>query len=83
MSLGMTGRKTAVYRNRFVAALAGTILIAYAHLGSSTGQLAQEALAWGKPVFTLAHPANEHLLRLGIRPYVPDNTAGQEESQRS
>ena len=56
---------TALTRNRFVAALADTVLIAHAQPGSKTEQLAQEVMGWGKQVQTLDHPANEHLLALG------------------
>ena len=59
---------TALTRNRFVAALADTVLIAHAQPGSKTEQLAQEVVGWGKPVYTLDHPANEHLLALGAEP---------------
>ena len=55
-------------RNRFVAALADTVLIAHAQPGSKTEQLAQEVVGRGKQVCTLDHPANEHLLALGARP---------------
>jgi len=57
---------TALVRNRFVAALADTVLIAHAQPGSKTEQLAQEVVGWGKSVYTLDHPANEHLLALGV-----------------
>ena len=59
---------TALTRNRFVAALADTVLIAHAQPGSKTEQLAQEVLGWGKQVYTLDHPANEHLLASGAEP---------------
>ncbi len=59
---------TALTRNRFVAALADTVLIAHAQPGSKTEQLAQEVVGWGKQVHTLDHPANEHLLALGATP---------------
>ena len=59
---------TALTRNRFVAALADTVLIAHAQPGSKTEQLAQEVVGWGKPVYTLDHTANEHLLALGAEP---------------
>ncbi len=62
---------TALVRNRFVAALADTVLIAHAQPGSKTEQLAQEVLGWGKQVYTLDHPANEHLLALGAQPLAP------------
>ena len=60
---------TALTRNRFVGALADTVLIAHAQPGSKTEQLAQEVLAWGKPVYTLDNPANDGLLALGAQPY--------------
>lgn len=60
-------KETAIFRNRFMAALAGKVLIPYAHPGSSSEQLAQEAKQWGKPVYTLAHSANQHLIDAGIQ----------------
>lgn len=62
-------KEMAIYRNRVVAALADSVLVAYAHPGSSTEMVAREALAWGKPVYTLDHTVNEGLMRMGIRPY--------------
>ena len=62
-------KEAARARNRFVAALADAVLIAYAHPGSSTAQLAQEALDWGKRVYRLDHPANDHLAMHPIPPY--------------
>ncbi|MCC6607157.1 MAG: DNA-processing protein DprA [Anaerolineae bacterium] len=59
-------KETAVTRNRFMAALADTVLIAYAHPGSSTEQLAYEAKAWGKSVYVLPNSANHHLISRGI-----------------
>jgi predicted Rossmann fold nucleotide-binding protein DprA/Smf involved in DNA uptake len=59
---------TALTRNRFVAALADTVLIAHAQPGSKTEQLAQEVVGWGKQVYTLDHPANGYLLALGAKP---------------
>jgi len=60
-----------VTRNRVAAALADDVLIAHAQPGSKTEQLAQEVLEWGKPAYTLDHPANEHLLALGAEPLSP------------
>ena len=60
---------TALTRNRFVAALADTVLIAHAQPGNKTEGLAQEVVEWGKPVYTLDHRAKEHLLALGAQPY--------------
>jgi predicted Rossmann fold nucleotide-binding protein DprA/Smf involved in DNA uptake len=59
--------ETAVARNRFVAALADSVLVAHAQPGGKAERLAQEIVAWGKPLYTLEHPANEHLLALGAR----------------
>jgi len=62
---------TALTRNHFVAALADTVLIAHAQPGSKTEQLVQEVVEWGKPVYTLDHPANSSLLALGAEPLSP------------
>lgn len=59
--------ETAYQRNRFVAALADQVLIAHAHPGSKTAQLAQHLVEQGRPVFTLDHPANGHLLTMGLQ----------------
>lgn len=53
------------YRNRVVAALADALLVVHAQPGSKTESLAREALAWGKPVYTLNLPANRRLRDLG------------------
>jgi len=58
---------TAQQRNRFVAALADTVLIAHAHPGDKTMQLAREAMAWGKPVYALVHPSNEYVVAEGVK----------------
>jgi len=60
-------KETAMFRNRFVAALADAVLIAHARPGSKTEALAREVIGWGKPVYTLDHPANSNLLELGAR----------------
>jgi len=59
-------KETAVTRNRFIAALADTILIAYAHPDSSTQQLAYEAKAWSRSVYVLPNSANHHLVCAGF-----------------
>jgi predicted Rossmann fold nucleotide-binding protein DprA/Smf involved in DNA uptake len=61
--------QTARERNRFVAALADAVLIAHAHPGSKTVALAEEAVAWGKSVYALDGPWNEHLLATGAQPF--------------
>lgn len=66
-SVGRATKETAVYRNRFIAALADAVLIAYAYPGSSTEQLAKEVLGWGKPVYTLPHDSTWPLQSLGVK----------------
>jgi len=65
-TIGRATKETAVFRNRFIAALADTVLIAYAHPGSSTEQLAKEVLGWGKPVRTLHHESTAPLRAIGV-----------------
>lgn len=61
----------ALYRNRFVAALANRILVTYAAPGSKTEQFCREILARSKPVYTFSHASNENLIALGARPLTP------------
>ncbi|MCZ7570220.1 MAG: DNA-processing protein DprA [Ardenticatenaceae bacterium] len=68
-SLQRVSAATAAARNRLVAALADEVLIAHAEPGSKTEALAHAALSWGKPVYTLDHPANAGLLAQGIGVY--------------
>ena len=75
----MTSGLSAI-RNRFVAALAGRIFIAYAAPGSKTEALAREIIAWGKPVLTLDSPENANLIALGSEP-VPGGGWGQVEER--
>ena len=60
---------TALTRNRFVAALADTLLIAHAEPGSKTELLAQEVIGWGKPLYTVDNSANDNLVALGVLRY--------------
>ncbi|HUW32939.1 MAG TPA: hypothetical protein VM223_15130 [Planctomycetota bacterium] len=53
----------AAIRNRFVAAVADSILIAYASPGGKIEDLAREAWTW-KPLYTFASPYNEALVML-------------------
>jgi len=55
-------------RNRFVAALADTILVAHASPNSKTERFCHEVLSWGKPLYTLESDANINLIRLGMKP---------------
>jgi predicted Rossmann fold nucleotide-binding protein DprA/Smf involved in DNA uptake len=59
-------------RNRFVAALADEVLIAYAHPGGKTEKLAAELLNSGKRVYTFASSANKRLVDWGAIPIEPD-----------
>ena len=68
--------ETVECRNRFVAALADKVFIAYAKPLGKTEQLAREILSWGKPLYTLDGEANRNLIRLGAQPVTPSNGAG-------
>jgi len=60
-------------RNRFVAALADEVLVAYAAPGGRLEQLCREVVAQGKPSLTLASAANRHLVELGARAVTPES----------
>jgi predicted Rossmann fold nucleotide-binding protein DprA/Smf involved in DNA uptake len=66
-------RGTSVFRNRFVAALADTIVVTYAQERGKTEELVRLALSWEKAVFTLADPANSGLIALGAKPILPSD----------
>ena len=57
--------KLAEERNRFVAAIADRLFIAYAQPGGKTEALARHAIEQGKPVHTFNHPATENLREMG------------------
>lgn len=57
----------AVYRNRFVAALAERVFVAYAEPGGKTEQFCREVIGWGKPLYTLDSEANANLRAMGAR----------------
>lgn len=65
--------ETVQYRNRFVAALADKVFVAYTEPSGKTELLMKEILSWGKPIYTLDDEANRSLIRLGAQPV----TAGQ------
>ncbi len=58
---------TAMTRNLIAAALADTVLIVYAALGSKTGAFCREVLRWGKPVHTFASDHNANLIKQGAQ----------------
>ncbi len=55
-------------RNRFVAAIADEVLIAYAEQGGRTEALAREVSQWNKPTYTLKDERNGLLMQYGARP---------------
>jgi predicted Rossmann fold nucleotide-binding protein DprA/Smf involved in DNA uptake len=59
--------ETAGMRNRFVAALADAVFIAYADPGGKMEQLCREVIAWGKPLYTFADEANARLIAIGAK----------------
>jgi predicted Rossmann fold nucleotide-binding protein DprA/Smf involved in DNA uptake len=65
--------ETAFERNRFVAAMADAIFIAYASPNSKTEKFCKDVLKWGKPIYTLESDANKTLITLGARPITPPN----------
>jgi hypothetical protein len=65
-SMHRAAKETATCRNRFLAATADTVLIAYAHPGSSTEQLAKEVLGWNKRIYTLSHESTAALQNMGV-----------------
>jgi len=67
--------ETAAQRNRLVLALAGGVFVAHAAAGSKTEAMCRDALAWGKPVFTLDSPDNAHLRALGATPVRVEDAA--------
>jgi predicted Rossmann fold nucleotide-binding protein DprA/Smf involved in DNA uptake len=60
--------ETAIERNRFVAAMADAIFIAYASPNSKTEIFCKDVLKWGKPIYTLGSGANKTLITLGAKP---------------
>jgi predicted Rossmann fold nucleotide-binding protein DprA/Smf involved in DNA uptake len=63
--------QSAHQRNRFVAALADKIFVAYAAPNSKTELFCREIIAWRKPLYTFADGANENLFALGAKPTNP------------
>lgn len=55
-------------RNRFVAALADTILVAHASPNSKTEMFCRELLTWGKRLYTFESDSNSNLIQLGAKP---------------
>jgi predicted Rossmann fold nucleotide-binding protein DprA/Smf involved in DNA uptake len=53
--------ETALTRNLVVAALAETVLVVHAALGSKTAAFCGELVRWGKPLRTFGNPAHPPL----------------------
>src|SRR5947207_10059443 len=71
-SVRRADEEAAQQRNRFVAALAHKIFVAYAATNSKTEFFCREIIAWSKPLYTFAGAANENLIALGARPINPN-----------
>ncbi|MCL6505397.1 MAG: hypothetical protein K6T59_00065 [Bryobacteraceae bacterium] len=62
-------------RNRFAAALATEVFVAYAAPNGKTDALCRSLLASGKSLLTLDLPENAHLLDLGAKPAAAEDLA--------
>lgn len=61
-------KKTAIIRNTWMVERAAAVLILHATPGGETERMAKLAVELGKPLATLDHPANQHLINLGAYP---------------
>jgi predicted Rossmann fold nucleotide-binding protein DprA/Smf involved in DNA uptake len=59
--------ETSTERNRFVAALADSIFVAYASANSKTEKFCREVLEWGKPLYTFESDSNKTIVNLGAK----------------
>ncbi len=60
--------ENAIIRNRFVAALADAVFVAYAEPRGKTEHFCREIISWGKQLYTFEDRANVNLLELGAKP---------------
>jgi predicted Rossmann fold nucleotide-binding protein DprA/Smf involved in DNA uptake len=60
--------RTAMQRNRFVAALADRLLVVHGRAGSRTYRTAACGIEWGREVFCFEHRRNLDLILLGAKP---------------
>ena len=67
------------YRNKFVAALADQVFVAYAAPGGKTETFCQKVLGWDKPLLTFKNPSNSSLLASGAQPYTGLKAFNREE----
>lgn len=61
--------ETAMDRNRFVAALANAVFVAYASPNSKMEKFCHEVLRLGKSLYTLESDANKSLINIGAKPF--------------
>ncbi|NLP11672.1 hypothetical protein GX408_14840 [bacterium] len=66
-----TNRTLALQRNRFVAAVADEILLAFASPGGANMKLFSEMQRWKKRIYTLNDPVNQPLIVKGAQPLLP------------
>ena len=59
--------KTATIRNRLVAEMASTVVVAHASPGSKMEDLCRDILAAGKAIYTFDHPSNATLIQAGAK----------------
>ena len=64
-------QENAMARNRFVAALADAVFIAYAAPAGKIEDFCREVLELGKQVYTFDAPENAHLGAIGVTPVAP------------
>lgn len=60
--------ENAIIRNRFVAALADAVFVAYAESRGKTEHFCREIVSWGKQLYTFVDDANANLLEPGAKP---------------
>jgi len=61
-------KQTAIIRNTWMVERADAVLILHATPGGETERMAKLTVELGKPLATLDHPANQHLIDLGAYP---------------
>ena len=64
--------ETATERNRFVAALADAVFVAYASPNSKMEKFCHEMIRLGKPLYTFESEANKSLINIGAKPLSPN-----------
>jgi predicted Rossmann fold nucleotide-binding protein DprA/Smf involved in DNA uptake len=69
-------KKTALFRNEFMARLAEYVFIAHAVQGSKTEALCRKVLAWRKPLLTFDNPENATLIELGASAFDVQHVGG-------